>query len=289
MATQNELIVRGRHDERRERARRRRIKRKRAIWLLIVLAISHILAGIVGAKLGSGPCYQSGYQDGYQAGYRARQDEEAEEEALVSELYGVDISSYNEDFIKVIDSERARDFVICRATSGYEVDKTCDRAYQYAKSQGKLLGVYFWGDSTELNPRKYAAFCVGTVQGYISEAMFVLDFESPSGEALDPEWAKEWMEEFEALTGVKPLIYMNSYVARELDWSSVVAGGYRLWVASYGKDDGANHGLPDGVGQWSGQLAMHQYTTYGLGARESLDLDVFFGSRADWLKLITQS
>ena len=265
-------------------------------------------AGVVVALALLGLCFFSGWKMGYSTGYREGQESQVVEtkntEAvdvfaeqtdahaeemdmhIEEELHGVDISKYQgKNFVQVISSEQASDFVICRATENKLVDGTCDKAYQYAKSQGKLLGVYFWCDPTILDARDYAAFCVKTVQGYIGEAVFVLDFEHRH-KRLDPEWAKEWLEEFEKLSGVKPLIYMNSSTARELDWSPVIAGGYKLWVASYGVDDGKNHGLPDRIGQWPDSLVvMHQYTTCGLGKRETLDLDVFFGSREDWVQL----
>lgn len=203
-------------------------------------------------------------------------------------LHGIDISSYQKNYIEVIASRGATcDFVVMRATEGYEADSRCDPAYQYAKKRGLLLGVYFWGDPAELDPVDYADSCKSMVEGYLGEAIMILDFEPRNHESLNPEWARLWLEEFERVSGVKPLIYMNSYVATHLDWSSVIDGGYKIWVASYGEDDGRT--TLRNMGAWTGNVVMFQYATCGLGGRETLDLDIFFGSRDDWALLASRN
>lgn len=196
-------------------------------------------------------------------------------------LHGIDISSHQKNYIGAIASRGATcDFVVMRATEGYEVDSRCNPAYQHAKNRGLLLGVYFWGNPVELDPVDYADFCKSMVEGYLGEAIMILDFEPRNHESLNPEWARLWLEEFERVSGVRPLIYMDSYVATHLDWSSVIDGGYKIWVASYGEDDGRT--TLRNMGAWTGNVAMFQYATCGLGGRETLDLDIFFGSRDDW-------
>lgn len=206
----------------------------------------------------------------------------------VKQLRGIDISEYQQGNYQVV-INLTDDFVICRALSNKTVDLNCDRAYQYAKRQGKLLGVYFWGNPKVMtDPEAYAKRCLDETEGYVGEAVFFLDFEPADGdyESMSPDWAFRWMQEFEKLSGVRPLIYLDSYMVQAKDWSRLVDEEYQLWLAKHGSDDGLNYGVSaDTVGQWAGHLALHQYTTAGLGEQGTLDLDVFFGSEDDWIQL----
>ncbi len=246
------------------------IKKKTDVWLFVILAVFFVstLLGVWIGRLSMKEETGTAY---------------AEPVEKLERLHGIDISLY-QDYIEAINSRGAAcDFAVMRATKGYEVDRCCDPAYQYAKKRGLLLGVYFWGDPTELDPVEYAGFCKLMVEGYLGEAIMILDFEPGNHESLNPEWARLWLEEFERVSGVKPLIHMDSYVATHLDWSSVIDGGYKIWVASYGEDDGRLS--LRSMGQWVGHVAMFQYGTCGMGKRETLDLDIFFGGRDDWAQL----
>lgn len=63
--------------------------------------------------------------------------------------------------------------------------------------------------------------------------MLVLDWES--GNLNNPAWVKDFCDRVYSKTGVKPVVYMSASPANSYDWSSVVAGDYGLWIASYGK------------------------------------------------------
>lgn len=166
------------------------------------------------------------------------------------------------------------DFIIVKATEGTGyVDPTCDAKYQLNKQAGKKLGVYHYArpDLGTL-PEDEARFFVQNIEGYIGEAIMVLDWESAN--KWDVNWAKRWLDAVQELTSIKPIIYMSSSVTFAYDWSSVVAGDYGLWVANYGNNDGSNHGCPD-VGYW-GVVACHQYTS------NPIDKDEFFGDVKAW-------
>lgn len=261
-----------------------RMRKSRAILLVAALVIGALLAGgLIGHMLGrTTPATTL----------------EVVKNQLPAErnpLYGVDISDNQRDNYERIVTDKQVDFVIMRATStsnkkSMYVDPTCDKAYQLAKSSGKLVGVYFWADPMKYDPSEYAAFCAGAVQGYIGEAMFALDFETAGGkhdENLDPEWAYTWLLEFEEITGVKPLIYVNSRLHYK-DWGKIVDNGNLFWLSRYGPDDGGYYELPKG--KWpDDQIVLHQYTTSGLGARGTLDKDIFFGGRTYWKSLCAVS
>ena len=147
-------------------------------------------------------------------------------------LYGYDISKWQ----SVGTGDSAKDFIICKATegSGY-VDPNCDKHYQRAKKQGKLLGVYHFA-RPDLNKgtagaKAEAAYFVKNIKGYIGEAILVLDWEQP-GTTGQVSWAKAWLDEVYRLTKVRPLIYTSASVVNGNNWSSI-SGNYGLWIAGY--------------------------------------------------------
>lgn len=196
-------------------------------------------------------------------------------------MQGIDISYWQQDTYKRLIDTYAKDFVIARATFNFGVDYFCDPIYQYAKSKGKCLGVYFFPLTGASDPETSADWCVAQVQGYIGSTVFFLDWESTNGTDISQVWwAKRWLDRFTEKTGVKPLIYMNTSTVRSFDWSSVAQADYGLWLADYGVNDGADHGVPD-IPYWS-IVACHQYTSVGDNGA-GLDKDVFFGDKTAWL------
>ena len=106
-------------------------------------------------------------------------------------LKGIDIS-HHQNGIDI--ASTGVDFVICKATEGIGyVDKCCDKFYQAAKKCGKKLGVYHFarpdlGNSAEAE----ADYFISQIQGYIKEAMLVLDWES--GNLNNPAWVKAFCD-----------------------------------------------------------------------------------------------
>ena len=199
-------------------------------------------------------------------------------------LNGIDISAWQKgiDLITV-----PADFVIIKATEGTDyVSSDCDRAYQQAKLAGKRLGVYHFATGNTSGTRE-ADYFIDNIQGYIGEAVLVLDWE---GEALATGvgYAKEFLDRVYERTGIKPMIYMSGSVEHEYDWSSVVAGDYGLWVAYYSIEECYNY-IPDAdsydLCYWS-EPAMLQYTSGGYltGYGGRLDLNVFYGNAEAWDK-----
>lgn len=181
------------------------------------------------------------------------------------------------------------DFVIIKATQGTSfVDKCCDKFYQKAKKLGKMLGVYHFADGKSTGKQEADHF-IKNVKGYVGEAILVLDWEA---DALrrGTSYAKEFLDRVYEVTGVKPLIYMSKSVCREYNWSSVVAGGYGLWMAQYANKN--TTGYQDkpwtdkkGLGAFKG-YAIHQYTSNGrIGNYNGpLDLDIAYMTASAWDK-----
>lgn len=171
------------------------------------------------------------------------------------------------------------DAVICKATEGTGyVNPYCDEHYQSAKAAGKLLGVYHYASGG--NPEAEAEFFINNVQGYLHEAILVLDWESGDNAAWgDSSWVARFCAHVVALTGINPMIYVQRSAASQC----VGLGDYGIWLAEY--PDYAPRGwdayYPP---NYSGDYAMHQFTSSGAisGWGGSLDLSLFFGDENAW-------
>ena len=171
------------------------------------------------------------------------------------------------------------DAVICKATEGTGyVNPYCDEHYQSAKSAGKLLGVYHYASGG--NPEGEAEFFINNVQGYLHEAILVLDWESGDNAAWgDSSWVARFCAHVVALTGINPMIYVQRSAANQC----VGLGDYGIWLAEY--PDYAARGWGDYVEpNYSGDYAMHQFTSSGsiAGYGGPLDLSLFFGDENAW-------
>lgn len=200
-------------------------------------------------------------------------------------MNGIDISGWQ----KGIDVASVPcDFVIIKATQGTSyINRDCDRAYQQAKAAGKLLGVYHYFSGGD--PYEEAEFFVKNIEGYVKEAILVLDWESGENSKFNqgPAVAKPFLDKVTELTGVRPLIYMSKSVCRTWDWSSV-AELYGLWVAQY-----ANNNLTgyqdnpwtdkNGYGAWDGP-AIYQYSSSGRlsGYNGNLDINIAYMDVNSW-------
>lgn len=172
------------------------------------------------------------------------------------------------------------DAVICKATEGTGyVNPYCDEHYQSAKAAGKMLGVYHYASGG--NPEAEAEFFINNVQGYLREAILVLDWESGDNAAWgDSSWVARFCAHIVALTGINPMIY----VQRSAVGQCTGLGDYGIWLAEY--PDYAARGWGDYVEpNYSGEYAMHQYTSSGAisGWAGPLDLSLFFGDATTWL------
>ena len=178
------------------------------------------------------------------------------------------------------------DFVITKATEGIGyTDPECDKNYQKAKREGKLLGVYHFARPVSGNdPVIEADWFVDETLGYHHEAILVLDWEAEN--KWNVAWAKTWLDRVFERTGVKPLVYMSASVANQYDWSPVVAGDYGLWIAGYppaynvpNPPVPSPEDMPYGIGAWP-FWAIWQYSS----SCGSLDMDIAPMDAAAWGK-----
>ena len=185
-------------------------------------------------------------------------------------LKGIDISNWQ----KGLDiASTGAEFVICKATQGTTfVDPSCDRHYQLAKRLGLKLGVYHYASGGD--PIAEADFFLRNIQGYIGEAILILDWERLQNPRFGEHasWCKRFLDRVKDKTGVKPLIYMSASVLRMADWSPVSNADYGLWIAGYpdNRDSWDIPNFPFSIYPWK-FYALWQYTSSG----GRLDRDIF--------------
>lgn len=160
------------------------------------------------------------------------------------------------------------DGLIAKATEGVGyVDKMCDTHYQNAKKAGKLRGVYHFA-RPDLNKgtdgaRREAQFFVKNIQGYIKDAILVLDYEVAP---YSDDWSFAFMEEVHNLTGVWPMLYASASKINGYNWQRTAAN-CGLWIAGYpAKYDvpypptPTTKDMPYKIGQW-GFWCIWQYSS----------------------------
>lgn len=196
-------------------------------------------------------------------------------------LRGIDISKWQ----NIGTGDGAYDFIICKATEGVGyTDPNCDGHYQRAKSQGKLLGVYHFAHPGYNDAIAEADWFVSQIQGYIGEALLVLDWEVEA--TWNIAWAKKWLDRVYEKTGVKPLVYASGSVVTGNDWSSVANADYGLWIAYWPNQYQYGEGWPTspdemsyGIGAWK-FWAIWQFSS----RNGRLDCDVANMDKNSWIK-----
>mgnify|MGYP000926201413 CR=1 FL=1 len=172
------------------------------------------------------------------------------------------------------------DAVIVKATQGTTyVNPICDSLYQAAKSAGKLLGIYHYASGG--NATAEADFFLDNIQGYIGEAMLVLDWEpGENAQWGNSYWCKEFCDRVYARTGINPVVYVQNSAVDQV--ANLTDNG--LWIAQYA--DNNPMGWVDSP--WNTITVnhiMHQYTSTGriYGWSGNLDLSLFYGDANAWL------
>jgi GH25 family lysozyme M1 (1,4-beta-N-acetylmuramidase) len=189
----------------------------------------------------------------------------------MADLHGIDVSHYQGGLQL---AAAGVDFAIFKATEGTGyVDSQCAQFYAQAQAAGVLRGLYHFYRG---NAYDEATFFVENIGGWIGDAVLALDFEDPNY-MHDVAGAKAWLDRVAALTGVKPVIYMNRSFLTGNDWRPVVDAGYGLWLARYGSG-------PGDISPWP-VLTMWQYSDAEHDGGYVVDADRFYGDRSAWLAL----
>lgn len=191
------------------------------------------------------------------------------------------------------------DGVYTKATEGnYFVDNTCDPIVQWAIARGKKWGVFHFGTNLITDAITEANYFVDNCTGYVGKGILILDNEaykwSDGTVAHNPynvAWAKQWLDQAFARTGVKPLIYMSLSVILGADWSPVIDAGYGLICADYVDNatpigNFAMDSNRDPSPKWDGVVGNvgWQFTSTGRldGYGGNLDCNLFYVDANGW-------
>jgi GH25 family lysozyme M1 (1,4-beta-N-acetylmuramidase) len=193
-------------------------------------------------------------------------------------MNGIDVSGWQPSNITgIVDY----DFAIIKATEGLHfVSPQCDQQYQLAKSRGKGLGVYHFASG--LDPVAEADFFVNNIQGYLSEAILVLDWEAnaiPKG----ADYVRAFVKRIKERTNIPPVIYGSLSHLQAAGINKVAAEeNCGLWVAAYPTNDPTGYYAAD---QLLGGV-IRQYSSHGRlnGYGGNLDLNYSVLSLDDWKK-----
>ena len=200
-------------------------------------------------------------------------------------MNGIDISKWQ----KGLDLSKIKcDFVIVNASEGAKyVDPCFYNFIEQAKLLGKCIGFYHYARPDKNDPKSEAKNFYDTAIEYFHDGIPILDWESVGKEKV--AWAKEWLDEIQRLTGVKPMIYMSESVVNSNNWSDVANADYGLWVARYrDHNPDYNHDMSNAgkkpVVKWWKFYAMWQWTSTGRldGYNGNIDCDVFYGDKKAW-------
>lgn len=181
-------------------------------------------------------------------------------------MNGIDVSAWQPRNITAL---VPHDFVIIKATEGTGyVSDACDQQYQIAKSKGKGLGVYHFASGVDAVAE--ADHFVNSVQGYLGEAILVLDYEA-NAVNRGREWVRTFVRRIKERTQVPPVIYASTSVisSQQLD-KLAVEEDCGIWAANYGANNPTGYVKAD---QMNGSV-IRQYTSKGRLDGYSGDLDL---------------
>lgn len=144
-----------------------------------------------------------------------------------------------------------------------------------ARASGLKVG-HYWLAGDYSSPTAAADYLVDHLRDYRSGDVIALD-----NEVLDEStrlWNDDQVVEFfgrvhERIGDHVPWLYMGANDLRSRIWPRTIALGVRLWVASWGANDGTYPGEPSLGGAYPSWSA-HQYTSYGLIDGFRIDLNV---------------
>ncbi len=127
-------------------------------------------------------------------------------------------------------TQKGTDITMIKATQGtWYVNPKCDIDYQAAKKAGKQLGIYHYAEGG--SPEKEAQYSYQNTKNYIGEAVPAVDWESGENSSWgDHNWVRRYVNEFHRLSGVWPLIYVQSSALNQVANCAKDCG---LWVACY--------------------------------------------------------
>ena len=205
-------------------------------------------------------------------------------------MQAIDISSNN----AAVDVTRVTAPIIINKLTGgidyYWKDNLIDESLK----AGKLVGAYHFEDEYNVHSKikLQAQYFYTKWKKYKGKVLPILDYEVPLNGKIftyhDINRIEMFMKEFKRLSGVNAVLYCSKSLIWNHTINDYIKKHNMVWFAQYGSNNPTgyqenpwtdNHKLDvNVVGQ--------QYTNNGFvqGVRGSVDLSIFYISRANWLK-----
>ena len=197
-------------------------------------------------------------------------------------MFGIDVSNWQSGINMAAAKSQGVKFAIIKSSEGMSVDRTCDTHYQNAKNNGILRGVYHFARPDLNDPIAEADYWVNNIEGYIHDALLVLDWERNESNVT---WAKFFLDRVYARTGVRPIIYMNVSAANGANWNSVIKD-YALWCAGYPGNTNYNEQMrfPYSL-NYNWNVIIWQFSSSGtVGGKRPVDLNIAWMTEEQWNK-----
>ena len=193
-------------------------------------------------------------------------------------LNGIDISHHN-FYMKNLQDLNLLDFVIMKATEGIRFKDNKLPVYMNVLRNDMLYGFYHFARPDLGNdPEDEALHFVSYINKYISDrSILALDVEAGalSVKNLDA-WVSTWAQVVDIETGILPMIYISTSETKKL--KATAALGCGLWAAKWGKKPTSKQLEP-----WD-FWALWQFSNEGNFSGQRVDLDVFNGTREQYMK-----
>jgi GH25 family lysozyme M1 (1,4-beta-N-acetylmuramidase) len=192
--------------------------------------------------------------------------------------FGLDISHYQGDIVKDLNTKDSLKFIICKATQGsHYVDPDFRNNWSLIESKGYIRGAYHFytcNQTPEIQAQHFSTVVGSFNQNDIAP---ILDIEQGS---LIPNINVEqlqqdiltFLKEMERLTGRKPILYTDYAFAQQY-LKKEIFSTYSLWLAEY-----SNRSYPLIPNTWmsKGFKIWQRKDNYNIHSINS-DLDVFYG------------
>ena len=194
-------------------------------------------------------------------------------------LNGIDISHHN-FYMKDLHDLNHMDFVIMKATEGVRFKDNKMPVYMNVLNDDMLYGFYHFARPDLGNdPEDEALNFINYIRKYISNrSILALDVEAEALKVPNLDaWCATWAQIVDIETGILPMIYCSA--AETKKFKATAALGCGLWCAKWSTKPPTKKQLEP----WE-FWAIWQHTDQGLFSGLRVDLDLFNGSREQYMK-----
>lgn len=163
------------------------------------------------------------------------------------------------------------DAYLFKASEGtYYKDKHFETYVAQAERAHKPWGAYHFLNKE--NWKQQADFYINVMGNRIGKGLLALDYEMYGRQGAGV--AKQWLDYVYQRTGVKPVLYMNTFDEAHDNWSGVANSGYKLWLANWRTNNPNKRNVP-AARHWN-EVTMWQYGS------KPYDQSFFYGGKGLW-------